>query len=101
MSDITATHVHVENQARDCDGLYDRSHVLDGPMAENTSLLDLPFTYHGAGSFHHTVDDDGLYTVEFSVGTDEGFTSTTYRECADDCDDQSTFRDHTAEAAGY
>ena len=100
MSDeITATHVHVENQARDCDGLYDRDSVEEGDLTAVFRWFHLPTT---PSTVNLDTNDDGLWTLHVSAPTEEGYTSTTFRECAYDCElDHRSFRDHTAEAAGY
>jgi hypothetical protein len=95
-------HVHVSMQSRDCDGLYDHTYVASGKLEDiNITWLDL--TECGDGRFTHTVDDDYVHTIYLHAPTDEGFRSIEYVECNDpDCADQkSTYRDHTAEAAGY
>lgn len=105
-------HAHIVKSSRDCDGLYDSTYVEQpdpgqdpDDFRDRITALRLPWK-------HDMTDPNGEpfhIEVRFTVGgfswsapTDEGFTSTEVQWCEDECDlGERTFRDHTAEAAGY
>jgi hypothetical protein len=115
-------HAHFESRSSDCDGTYDRSHVLvpnDDERAgedkdnwfgdiefHNRVVASVVNTYsiHASGSLSVDRNNDGTVTLQWDEGTEEGGISTTVRICEDEsCDtgEEPTFRDHTAERAGY
>lgn len=94
-------HAHVSFHSRDCDGLYDRSHVsVPGDQTESAfqaTLRDLYKPTSPDGYFLETHDG-----FEWSEPTEEGFSSGEVIWCTrDDADEPNTFRDHTAESMGY
>jgi hypothetical protein len=104
----TQTHAHVYTTSQDCDGKYERSHV-DRPSAiERTEEFgDLHFKERVLGNTVSLHAENGTLTVYpggmfWSQQTDEGYVHTQVVWCNKDyCDDDTTFRDHTAERAGY
>jgi hypothetical protein len=49
----------------------------------------------------NTGGDSGYQRITIHHQTDEGFRRTEIVSCGDNCDDDPTYRDHAAEAAGY
>lgn len=102
------THAHVYTTSQDCDGKYERSHV-DRPSAiERTEEFgDLHFKERVMGSVVSLHAENGNLNVFpdrmfWTQNTDEGYEHAEVHWCEeDDRDDKSTFRDHTAERAGY
>lgn len=110
-------HAHFESRSSDCDGTYDRTYVLAPSDEERASEFgDIEFhnrvvgsivnTYSIllAGSLHVHKFEDGSVRLEWTEQTEEGGIATTVTLCEDetcDVDDEPTFRDHTAERAGY
>jgi hypothetical protein len=98
-------HTHVESAASDCDGPIERHHIDERRLEDVFNLYDIPLTPAGTFSHDSTYDEDlgeTLYTLRISTPTEEGYTSTDYRECGDPCDlDERGQRDHYAEAMGY
>lgn len=119
-------HVHVDSSSRDCDGLYDRGDVYRIPSIRPEALR--PAYLGGEPSFddlwmyllrHEPRMAPGLRLQilgDFTDGrgavgtvatwncpTDEGGEGGDMRVCDDPycAHDERTFRDHTAEAAGY
>jgi hypothetical protein len=102
-------HAHVETESRDCDSTYTRTR-LERPTAEETASTfgDIDFRERVALSVMSiyactqgtlTVTENG---VDWGESTEEGYRSAQVTWCEDDCDDERpTFRDATAEAAGY
>lgn len=115
-------HVHEMSSSRDCDGLYDGSRVLRIPSIRHEALKPLHLRHdpESGPDFHDLwvylarhaaplwrdckveVEGDGD-RLTWSAPTDEGFESGSLWICADVwcAHDKSTFRDHSAEAAGY
>ena len=109
-------HAHVSTASRDCDGLYTREYVMvfnEDERAEsgkayndfsdihfmNRVMCQVASPYACELGMRVTVDDDG---IEVHENTDEGYRKASVRWCRDECDtDDHSFRDHTAEAAGY
>lgn len=108
-------HAHVSTAARDCDGLYTRDYVMTFDEAETVLEKSLmPSAFHFMNrvmcavaspyAVEHgmtvRVDDAGIEVHEV---TDEGYSEASVRWCHDDdCElGEWSFRDHTAEAAGY
>lgn len=108
-------HAHVETHTRDCDGAITRSHVLTMTDEERTGEFgDIRFheravnaavnTYSLLSTGHLTATrlGDGDVRLSWNEATDEGSRCVEVTLCTDDCDtDQTTYRDHAAEAAGY
>lgn len=102
-TDAPVTHAHVERTARDCDGLYESTLTAVGSRADLLELY-LPDPHE---------DEDGRrprVEVLFRPGgfswsepTDEGYLAYDVTLCSSACDLDAagTFRDHTAERAGY
>lgn len=103
-------HAHYESAAQDCDGLYTRDYILapsgdeDEWQFENhvlTMVVDTAPKYGGTLTVSPRFDD-GTHRLEWHEQTDEGYRHREATFCRDDCDfAESSFRDHTAEAAGY
>lgn len=110
-------HVHVDSTARDCDGRYDHGHVLRIPSIRPEALR--PAYLGGDASFYDlwmyvmrhepnltsegaTIEVEGQ-RIRWSYRTDEGGGAGEAWVCEDTycAHDERTFRDHTAEAAGY
>lgn len=105
-------HIHIDTQSRDCDGRYDRSHIHtpgkpwrdDDPgdfqqLWRTTAHWTLPI-----GHWHEAAEikvEEGR--ISWWLRTDEGGESGVMVACEQDhcAHDAATFRDHTAEAAGY
>lgn len=129
-TEASTVHVHVDSESRDCDGRYDRSHVTkpsDLRDIEKTEVtLGQDQTVHQVvtsardvwrlmvQTYVYTDADYGKAEIEVerrggdtyltqSRRTDEGYESMQLRTCSDTgcIDEPSSFRDHTAEAAGY
>lgn len=104
-------HVHSDGESTDCDGRYSRSSVLrintfnERAGVEDKSdlwrhAIESAMTTHG----RCTVQIDGEeHTAEINENHDEGYRATSLRGCTDPgcAYDDSEFRDHRAEAAGY
>lgn len=112
-------HIHVDSSSRDCDGRYDRGHVFRlntmRPEALRPEYLGGEPTFHDLVSYVFRyeapifsgrsiieVDTDEGW-VRWSTATDEGGEAGEGRVCGDPwcAYDESHFRDHTAEQAGY
>lgn len=104
---IEILHAHVSNESRDCDGRYSRSHIVKAD--DGQTHIDFLKDMMGLYLDFQLCGDDEPVTVKF---TDDGFTYITYNEegysemditlcTANDADQHNTFRDHSAEAAGY
>jgi hypothetical protein len=101
-------HGHVTRESADCDGSYSRTYVHtmtddersypDPEYVFRSRVVGLMVSLHGTGSLSVTPT-----IVEWSEQTDEGFVSESVTWCRGaDCDDsRATFRDHSAERAGY
>jgi hypothetical protein len=115
---ISTRHAHVSSESADCDGRYIRSHVV--PMTaeeveESTrdvnDFSEINFRERVLGSVVSLTTfrdgQEGSVTITehgftYSRPTDEGFESVDVTWCEDsDCDNASTYRDHSAERAGY
>ncbi len=112
-------HAHWHSEARDCDGLYTRSGVYrqtnqagDGYQREWDDDLDLMDILVVWAYKLPDWDDSTLKILRGSNGwmiesgrqTDEGWEALHVEMCQDpwcDLGEKPTFRDHTAEAAGY
>lgn len=110
-------HAHIDTASRDCDGLYTRDYVMTFNDAEveeskkdvndfsdihfmNRVMTNIASPYAVEHGMTVKVDDAGIEVHEV---TDEGYREATVRWCRDeDCEvAEWSFRDHTAEAAGY
>lgn len=99
---MTTLHAHVETSTADCDGRYNNDYVSRPTTDED----DYSFmvrrmsmdTSPNARQATLTVDNDGYV---WSENTEEGFVNVQVRWCREDCADDTRYRDHTAEAAGY
>lgn len=96
-------HAHVSVESADCDGRYSRTYVIltagDQDELEFKKETVGRIVYGGDNGYIATFTDDG-----FSYGgpTDEGFENIEVDWCTDDdADVKNTYRDHSAEAAGY
>lgn len=102
-------HAHVESRSRDCDGTYDRSYVTvidDGEDEydfEGRLLRSVVSTCGLGGKLEVTrFEEDDTFRLSWAEPTEEGFSNVEATTCRDECDEAATtFRDHTAEAAGY
>lgn len=104
----TTLHAHVSTESADCDGRYSRSSVeLVNSDEEASDFTDLDFQARilsNAVIFHGQTDvkvrPDGFVAVS---PTEEGYVHTEVQWCQEErCQElRSTFRDHSAEAAGY
>jgi len=110
-------HAHFSTRSSDCDGTYDRTYTVTPNDDERASEFgDIEFhdrvvasvvnAYSILASGRLSVEkrDDGTVTLQWDEGTEEGGIATTATLCEDetcDVDDEPTFRDHTAERAGY
>ena len=105
-------HAHIERAAQDCDGLYERTnieHPLDDEdeddfrsrvyrmcLPHNSDLVDP----NGRGFGVEVVFTTNRF--HWAAPTDDGFRSVEVAFCDGPCGgDKPTFRDHTAEKAGY
>lgn len=95
---LSATHTHVDEESRDCDGRMDRAYVsrINDRRRDAFDLLADPLRYRDT-----SYGTDGRRSVSYFERTDEGYRSGWVRYCADDCAYTSSQRDHSAEAAGY
>lgn len=79
-------HAHVSVESHDCDGRYSRTFILESDPGETES------------DFKASIR---ALCPEW-MPTDEGFVAHEIEWCTDnDTDTRGTFRDHSAEAAGY
>lgn len=112
-------HIHVDSSSRDCDGRYDHGHVVRlnsmrpealrpeylGGEPRFFDLVSYVFRNEAAiwsGRSTIEVDTDEGW-MRWSTATDEGGAAGEARVCGDPwcAYDESRFRDHTAERAGY
>lgn len=104
-------HAHFSREARDCDGLYSQTYVtrpgpgvIDRDFANGvvTSIVNV-YSLFTTGTLRVKRIDDETLDLEWYESTEEGFIAIEARICRDDCDldEPSTYRDHTAELAGY
>lgn len=105
MSATLPMHAHVSKESQDCDGRYSRSYVIvptdgqdDYAFQAMVVGMYMPFDYrHEPVSVEFTSDG-----FSFSEPTEEGFEATEVEWCShNDTNERGTFRDHSAEAAGY
>ena len=109
-------HAHFESRSSDCDGTYDRSHVMTPNDEERASEFgDIEFHDRVVASVVNTysilatgtlevVKHDDCVRLSWTESTEEGGIHTEVTLCEDESCDTSgtgTFRDHTAERAGY
>jgi hypothetical protein len=110
-------HAHFESRSSDCDGTYDRTYVvtptekeIDSPSGDIdfhervVGMVVNTYSILLAGSLHVHKFEDGSVRLEWTEQTEEGGIATTVTLCEDetcDTEEPSTFRDHTAERAGY
>lgn len=98
-----AMHAHITVESADCDGRYSLAYVYRGPIERGTSDFVSRVMYHVLGHFQAGTakfTEDGF---TFRKNTDEGYVHTEVTWCwNDDLDaSETTYRDHSAEAAGY
>lgn len=105
-------HIHESNWSRDCDGRYDRTSITrpnsyreipEDAAATWRKAASANFPSHAACKVEVEELDNGLLRMTWSRSTEEGFDAGEMHGCNDpECAyDERTFRDHTAEAAGY
>ncbi len=100
-------HAHVSIESADCDGRYSRSYIETMTDDERASMFpDLDFKARVLGNrvSYHEHSKVFVWPEGFDVQmpTDEGYSHSEVRWCTDNCDESSsTYRDHSAEAAGY
>lgn len=95
-------HVHISIESADCDGRYSRSYTV--PMVDSD---EWQFRSEMIGNALTYADDNT--TAQFTehgfnvnAPTDEGYHHSEFTWCTDDpCEIRATYRDHSAEAAGY
>lgn len=102
-------HAHVQTVSRDCDGEYRSGHTTDVMTVEE--MLDAHGDYlfkKRVASWVVDLNSDGLLTVtedglDWRQSTEEGYRTTDVTWCEDEgcVDQQSYWRDMTAERAGY
>lgn len=93
-------HAHVERNSQDCDGRYSQTAVY---VADDDQTDDA-FRQWAFDLFSHgaTVSGTGGHNFYTFCYTEEGYLSNDVVFCTeDDTDEPGTFRDYTAEAAGY
>lgn len=97
-------HVHVSIESADCDGRYSRSYVITPGTDDKdewdfrASIIGNALSYASAETTAQFTDDG--FTVD--APTDEGYSHSEFTWCDDDDANRvNTFRDHSAEAAGY
>ncbi len=98
---MSIIHAHVEIDSADCDGRYEYGHVSVADPGESVESFRayMGTLYDEEGS---TVIVDTPDLFEFHHDTEEGYHHLRIEFCTDGCEDRpGTFRDHTAEAAGY
>lgn len=103
---MNGLHAHVETDARDCDGQYSQGYVLEKTTLERADDLgDYSFKTRVLASTVNLASTGVLHVTEESLSrseqTDEGYRAANVRWCEDECDDERTWRDHTAEREGY
>ena len=95
-------HAHVSIESADCDGRYSQSYILG-----NTSRDEWDFKADTIGNALAFADETATVTFTefgftFTHPTDEGYAYSEFTWCNDDDENErGTFRDHSAEAAGY
>lgn len=102
-------HIHVEHSSRDCDGRYERTCTITpgeyGDTDQQTTVRDLWKELIGNnlpwnGQIEVEVNDGGA-TATITESTDEGYSNYTLILCDADDVAKPTYRDFTAEKAGY
>lgn len=105
-------HAHMSSRSRDCDGTYDKEHVMIMTAEEQTDQFgDYEFrnrvvasmvSFSGMGGTL-TVQTEGNETADWYEQTEEGFRHVEAAFCTDEsCDPTARFyQDHTAESMGY
>lgn len=95
-------HAHVTTESADCDGRYSRGYVLEREgNSEHFKSWAIGNMTSGYDNGTLTIDP---YGFTFDAPTEEGYISIGVSWCNDAdglCDRKSSFRDHSAEAAGY
>lgn len=109
-------HAHIETRTRDCDGVIEWTHVMTMTEAERDGEFgDIEFHKRVVAATVNTysLDSTGMLTVtrledgdvraSWHEHTEEGFRAVQATLCTDPCDlgEPDTYRDRTAEAAGY
>jgi hypothetical protein len=105
-------HAHIVRGSMDCDGQIDRTYIEKPDPDEDPddfrdrmTGLNLPAKHHMTAPDGTTFTIDVTFTVggfRWSAPTEEGWVSYEVQWCEDECDlDESTYRDHRAEEAGY
>ena len=105
-------HLHYVTESRDCDGTYDRSWTVEpepsieadddkfGDWVVTQFAMALPQSLDFLGDSNYLTVAYTPGTLEFTQPTEEGYRHVSISLCG--CDrTESTFRDRTAEAAGY
>lgn len=108
-ADAPKLHAHFSSRSSDCDGVYDRSHVvvIDDDEEEydfEGRLLRQVVSLSGLGGDLKVVrfDEDDTFRLTWHEPTEEGYRNVEALTCRDECDEAAaSFRDHTAERAGY
>lgn len=104
-------HAHFNSSSMDCDGQIDRSYVVKARQGEDdldfhdriVSLVVSTYALMSQATLQVTRLGDDEVRLDWSEPTDEGYRSTEAVICnRDDCDEnETTYRDHRAEEAGY
>ncbi len=98
-------HAHYESETTDCDGRYTRAYAVVANQGEDeddfrTRLLGS--VVGEQGRLEVVAIGDGTTRFEWGEPTEEGQRHVQVETCRKACDlDQSLFRDHSAEKAGY
>ncbi len=122
---MTTLHAHISIESADCDGRYSRSYIEtmnETELSDKEAAIALGIALGKEGAVNDFSDLDFKARVlgnrvsyhehskvfispegfEVQMPTDEGYSHSEVRWCTDNCDEtRSTYRDHTAEAAGY
>jgi hypothetical protein len=99
-------HIHREWQSRDCDGLYSGTQIFKPGEKDYYAFWEETvkegISAYSTGTLEIKVHGSEMH-AEWSEPTEEGFSRWELRMCRDPyCgSDESTYRNHTAEAAGY
>ena len=104
-------HIHHYLEARDCDGTIERSWIAVCPLSDDDDDEHARYRWwiEEQGWALPTTSDEPV-TIEFifmksmtyTEPTEEGYRRVELRYCEDDCDlSEGSYRDRTAEAAGY
>jgi hypothetical protein len=102
-------HIHHYVEARDCDGVVERSWIAVCPLSDDDEHARYRWWVEEQGWALPTTSEEPV-TIEFEFmksmrytePTDEGYRRLEMQYCEDACDlTEGSYRDHAAEAAGY